>query len=408
MNNKRHFEVLETKENNKTLKINGVLLHSKYSPVNEAKAFLNKNVQIYEGKKNIVVYGIGLGYHISELLNRINIDSRVYIFDVDDEIVKFALEIGVLKRILDDSRVTIYKGNSENFFNSFANKMKLVEDILIFKPSLNTLPDRFNILKEIIKGYELGKIAVERFKDEMDKNEFLNQSIQHYLIDDFFQHYKFQAETIIIVSAGPSLDDSIEYLKRIKGNIKIFAVGSSLKPLMKNGIKPDMICIIDCQEIVYEQIRGHENLDIPLCYLSTASNLTVSSYNGPKYLFYNYSVKDNIIIDTGKSVATAILSIAIKGKASRVIFVGQDLAFIDNKDHSSHYVYGNEVHGNGALKKVLGVNGKVLDTTDGLLYFKFWIEETIKQNKQITFINASKGAKIKGTIEKELIDIVKE
>ncbi|KYH34815.1 hypothetical protein CLTEP_12800 [Clostridium tepidiprofundi DSM 19306] len=54
----------------------------------------------------------------------------------------------------------------------------------------------------------------------------------------------------------------------------------------------------------------------------------------------------------------------------------------------------------------MSVNGEVLNTTDGLLYFKYWIENTICKNKDIRFVNCSKGARIKGTYEMELLDAI--
>lgn len=169
---------------------------------------------------------------------------------------------------------------------------------------------------------------------------------------------------------------------------------------MKNGLEPDMVCITDCQEIVYEQFRGYENLSIPLCFLNTASHLAVSKYNGPKYIFYNQLKDQNTVIDTGKSVATAILSIAIKGGANPIVFVGQDLAFVDNKTHTASYTemysIDNTVSEDGNYKKVLGVDGTYLKTTTSLLNFKYWIEKAIALNPGIRFINASKGAQIKG------------
>lgn len=79
---------------------------------------------------------------------------------------------------------------------------------------------------------------------------------------------------------------------------------------------------------------------------------------------------------------------------------GQDLAFVDNKTHTDTYTemysIANTVSEDGNYKRVLGVDGTYLKTTTSLLNFKYWIEKTIALNPGIKFINASKGAQIKG------------
>ncbi|APC85446.1 hypothetical protein NPD12_2749 [Clostridium botulinum] len=107
--------------------------------------------------------------------------------------------------------------------------------------------------------------------------------------------------------------------------------------LMKNAIKPDVITILDPGEIVYNQIKGYENLDIPFCFISTGSRLAVEAYKGPKYMFFNKECsynKENIIVKIGKTVAIPTIDLAIKAGGHKIILCEQDMAFIDNKFHA--------------------------------------------------------------------------
>lgn len=54
------------------------------------------------------------------------------------------------------------------------------------------------------------------------------------------------------------------------------------------------------------------------------------------------------------------------------------------------------------FKKVEGVKGNILYTRSEYLNFKYYIKLEIENNPQENFINWSNGAKIKGTIWKEL------
>lgn len=393
--------LIETKDGNKTLMINGKLLHSKYSPKREAEKFILSNEEVYKDKKSVLVYGFGLGYHVFELIKKVSEDCLIYVFEFNPKVINICYELGIIDEIKKEKRVVLYTKYNIDSLKEFSCIISKIEDMIIHKSSLQTLSDDFYDFKEIVNNYIISKNAINKFGSLMKKNYEKNLKYNHSDIDEFFNKYKFKEEKVVIVSAGPSLDESLDTLKQLQRKVKIFAVGRALNSLMSNGIKPDMICEIDALDVVYDHLKGYEDLDIPLCYLSTANNLTVSKYNGPKYIFFNDD-KSDIKIDTGKSVATAVLSIAIYGEADTIIFLGQDLAYIDGKTHSSYAKCEEIREDDKYIRKVIGVDGKMLPTTSGLLYFKNWIEKKIANNNNIKFINCSKGARIKGAKEMEL------
>jgi hypothetical protein len=52
-------------------------------------------------------------------------------------------------------------------------------------------------------------------------------------------------ETAVIVAAGPSLDEGIETLQRIRDRVVIFSAGTALRALLRNGIVPDFHCELE-------------------------------------------------------------------------------------------------------------------------------------------------------------------
>ncbi len=401
----RKIQIINTRESNPTLLVGNIFINSKYYPEKEGEKFIELNEKFYKNKDVVMVYGLGLGYHINELLKRCNDNCKIYIFDADKEIIKVADNLGVLENVRKDKRVKIFENYSQKFLQDFVNISQLVDDILIYKPSVKLLHGEYMCLKNALEDYSISKIALERFSEVMSENYEHNLKLKTRTLKEFFKRVNVTGETVIIVAAGPSLDYDINTLKKLNGKVKIFSVGRALKTLMENQINPDMITIIDSQEVVYNQLKGYENLDIPLCFLSTASRWTVSNYNGPKYMFYNEENKDDIIINTGKTVAVATLDIAIKGGAKEIIFVGQDLGFLNNKSHAGTI---NDVPEDGVYKKVLSVNGNMIKTNSGYMYFKRQIEKEIEQNPNVRFVNCSKGARIKGTIEIELEEVLQD
>ena len=93
---KREIKTLTTKDGNYTLSINNVLLHSKYNPSNEADRFIENNIEKIKNKRNILVYGIGLGYHIQSIMNKADKDCNIYAFDADIEIINMIEELEML------------------------------------------------------------------------------------------------------------------------------------------------------------------------------------------------------------------------------------------------------------------------------------------------------------------------
>lgn len=407
-NNKRKIEIIRSKDKNYALKVNNKFVYSKFYPTKDAEKFIESNKQLILNKKYIVMYGLGFGYHVKELLKRIPLDSRVFLFDLDVEIYDIAKKYNLLEDIKKDNRVKIILGSNKNFYNEFMDKVSLVDDIIVYEPLLRVLEDKYNDFKEAIKSYKIAKINLERFEPIMKENEEINIKNNYNIIGEFFKFFELENKPIVIASGGPSLEKDLGTMKEKRNHIKIFAVGRALDILMKNGIKPDIITILDAGEAVYNQIKGYEKLDIPLCFLSTGSRWAVQAYKGPKYMFFNKECsfnKENIVVETGKTVAIPTIDLAIKADGKKIILCGQDMAFVDNKFHAGDK---NNIEQSNSYKKVLGVDGNYLNTTSGMLEFKKGIERLIENNKNIKFINSSKGAKIKGTIDMDLRNLLNE
>lgn len=402
----RTIEIFNTLNRSYTLKIDNIFLHSAYYPEETAEKFIKSNEYIYKNKKIIAIYGIGLGYHIHSLIKEIDDCAQVYIFDVDEEIYNIGKNNNFYDSFINDERIHIHIGYDKEFLDDFKSVLNQVNDVLIYKPSLQVLPVEFANFKNSLINFNMAKFAIGVNKEIMEENYKCNVKQEYLTMKDYYKTHSFDNERIIVVSAGPSLDDNIDYLKKMQHKIKIFCVGSALRTLINNNIIPYTICITDCSELVYNQIKGFENINVPLCFLSTASRWAVSNYNGPKYMFYNNDKDDDIIINTGKTVAISTIDIAAKGIPCEIILVGQDLAFINNKSHTSgineSYIdtdISNKVKGEKSLfKEVESVKGEILYTSSEYLNFKKYIEYEIENYPNIRFVNCSSGAKIKGTI----------
>ena len=75
------FEMERSKTGYVTLRYNGKYIHSKYNPVKEAEQFANNNYNVIENNSTVVVYGLGLGYHILALNKLLKKKCNLYVFE---------------------------------------------------------------------------------------------------------------------------------------------------------------------------------------------------------------------------------------------------------------------------------------------------------------------------------------
>ena len=379
-----------------------IYIASKYDVLKEAKEFaLNHKSRLTDIN---LLYGLGLGYHVKELLKFLKVNQKLIVFDLRIDIFKFAQSRNLYKDFEKNPNVIIIVNDNEKILADNIEPF-LTEDayFITHTPSIKSISDNNSNFRFILERIEMTRIykhnifLQELLYDNLSKNSLLND----YGVEKFFN--KFIVVPGIIVSAGSSLEFSIEQISKIEDKAFIFAVGRSLTSLLKIGVKPHMFCIIDAEELTYEQIKGYENENIPLMYLNTASYLTVSSYKGPRFVFYNSNHKIDHI-DTGGSVATAVFSLLIRFGCNPIIFVGQDLAYTNNQTHYKDAKYSDssiEIKELKNMRKVKSVNGEYLNTDLGLISFKKWFEKKIRQSDRI-FINSSFGADIEGTLHMPL------
>jgi hypothetical protein len=91
----------------------------------------------------------------------------------------------------------------------------------------------------------------------------------------------------IIVGVGPSLDECWPALKAAAGRALIIATDAAFRPLLANGVRPDLVLSYDCkpeQQLLWNDIGHHGILGL---FDSCAHPKAIASWQGP-ILFYNH------------------------------------------------------------------------------------------------------------------------
>ncbi|HEV2548492.1 MAG TPA: 6-hydroxymethylpterin diphosphokinase MptE-like protein, partial [Stellaceae bacterium] len=110
---------------------------------------------------------------------------------------------------------------------------------------------------------------------------------------------RHRPETAAMVGAGPSLDESIETLHRIRDRVILFSCGTALRPLLRNGLVPDFHCELENGPQVHEVIdeaRAFGDLSSVHLIASATIDPRVAPLFGETTFFFRDSVSSTRIL----------------------------------------------------------------------------------------------------------------
>ena len=414
-----NIDVIEAKDKNKSMVIHhndkSLYIHSKYRPVEEAGKWI-KSLDINE-ESYIFIFGLGLGYHIKETAKKIGDKNKLIILEPNLEVFKKAIENIDLSDLFDKDNITFVinkEGITEAIWN-YTNWNNIGNAIITNLPNYDKIfkvevENFYQGVKDTINQRIIDKNTVFLFAGKWQENIIKNipYVLESHSIKDFFG--TFTNKPAVIVAAGPSLSKNIKQLQGLKEHAVIIAVGTALRPLLRNGIKPDFIISIDGGLPNYKHFEGLDYSDIPLVYEPILYPDILKEHKGEKILFLSddyyiskllnkYGIRTGIL-KMGSSVANVAFDFAVKLGADPVIFIGQDLAYTDDKTHAGGTVYENDRAGKDKnYLLVEDIHGDKVYTSKVLYGFLKWFEREIaKDTPGRLFIDATEGgAKITGT-----------
>ena len=236
---------------------------------------------------------------------------------------------------------------------------------------------------------------------------------------------KIKGQDVLVVSPGPSLEKSINALKKVQHKVIILAMAQAVPALVKNNISFDYTFIVDPADFsnFIEPILGIKEIGI-IVHESCHVNICA---NNPEQLIVMATDKDQFdlpsimggqqITPTGSSVSGCAVDFCIMSKAKSIGLVGQDLVIgenayygISNKYNETRIIDDNFIFWNGVIypvQKLLGTNGEWLVSRPDFVSFHHEFELMAENcSKEINLYNfTTHGAQINGFENVELGDI---
>ena len=341
------IELFDSKNGVKTIKVNNYFLHSKYNPLLEAKQFAQKN---YQPGCIQIIFGYGKGYIVDEIRKLANSNEKILVID---PIFEGEISCGGFELIA-------YENSHDTLYKQLVNSIKITDNInLIVSPNYDKIiPNEYKgFLKALNEKLHIDQVTINTFKgfQFIWHRNYINNiksAIKDYSVKNL--HNKYTCP-IVIASGGPSLNKQLRLLKEIKNNIILIAAGSTINSLLMAEIEPDYVVSIDGSIQNYGHFKELTLNKSKLIYSMTNHPNIREIFSDEAYFFLNASesylknhlnsiVKKEVVTHSGGgSVANFAFSIALHMTTGPIAFIGQDLAYTDNKTHADNNKYLNIV-----------------------------------------------------------------
>ena len=325
-------------------------LHNPINPLGEASEIFamaeNTPVAIH------LIYGLGLGY-LFQVTSAKSIGT-VILYEPDLNILRTAFTLVDFSEDIKKSNVYLTNDFSEACEYIYQKSNMQNTPLLLSTSAYRELnEDQFNNmvseLQQTIGRFSLDlKYTKEKFYGLIQKTiNNIPKLVNEVPIGEFKDYYK--GKTAVVVSAGPTLDRNVETLKKYRDNFILITVGTAMKTLSANEITPDFLCIIEANDCS-RQIAGldlseinfitepyaHPNLrnfKYKNTYLHTSQNLPTNE------LWRDISGTDISEYYSKGTVSYTALNVARIFGCSKIVLVGQDLAYIEGQCYSKDSAY---------------------------------------------------------------------
>jgi glycosyltransferase involved in cell wall biosynthesis len=150
------------------------LLHSGYNAEKEGRDFAEKN---YKPGCDIAVFGMGIGYHIRALAEKMESERTLYVFETNISVIKLALNYTDIGKVLKRDNVVFYWAEGLNKLeNKFFECMRKGASQVLYFPALITVPEDHTLLMNFTKRWHFLKTCKISAGDIQEIKSYFNVS----------------------------------------------------------------------------------------------------------------------------------------------------------------------------------------------------------------------------------------
>lgn len=433
-----NLEILESKSKAITVKENGTFLHSSYSPSAEAQKFSEQLFSDSTNDKDVIVFhGFGLGYSVIEVAKK-HKDKTIVLIEPDIAHLLLAFSFLDWTAFFEVPSIILLVQTPQETVIQVLGRLGLSNILHIkvnawqnhnspYYKDIETLIER-NLQKENINLNTL-----EKFGKLWLKNSIKN-------IDNFFSlngiksfKNKFTSYSACVVAAGPTLEATLPYLKKINDKTIVICVDTALRACLRNNIEPDFIVLVDPQYWNARHIEGLQSQNsiliteiaaYPSVFRFKCKEKILCSSLYPLGKFLETKCCDKGTLSAGGSVASTAWDFARFIGCKTIYLTGVDFSFPNKNTHikgstfeeKNHYtckrVQPNETMQINALYGAYpfitkDYEGNPLLSDKRMSLYAWWFESKCEEYKNIkTYSLSNKSISIKGITYKSIKDVL--
>jgi hypothetical protein len=366
------------------------------------------------------VSGFGDGSHLLRFLEDTPVGTNLFAAEKDPALLRETLSLIDASSLLGNERFFLGAGEPDDEFFRDIETVALngVQDVdtIVFSP-LYSLDEAYydRMRNEMIRQYLVIRPLIEvnvRTAVNIQENTLENLPLLANSPDIGQLANRFAEVPFILVGAGPSLDDSIDFLKSVRGKAIIACSNSPYRKLINSGIRPHLVVTADPMSPTLQGFKGVPLDGVPMAAPYSAYPEIVRLFAG-RIITWNTlnpivaALKRRIgdkpgtqILEKG-TVSSCVLDISLVLGCRKVLFIGQDMAIGQNgKYYVEDSAYGDSGSHYASTDRVQNLPGNTLEKVpvEGRLFvYLKTFEEFIAQNPQVQYRNLAEfGALVKG------------
>lgn len=439
------YELIETAAGDFTLQVNintengkkrKLLLASTDNPMSEACQLVEAycNTAVIE----VNLLGLAMGHLVKALVERDDI-ININVYETDKYVIKAAFHYADMTDVLDSGKFNLIYDPQLLEFSRRLSQDIADSSLIIHRPSMMKLENK--LIRDKLNDFFLHDISVKSQWKKLYGNFYMNTSESSMCNIEALDTLEnvFAGRQMLFIAGGPSLENDIpllsdcsqeytvttysdgvesqlltDYMRKAgivtdSDEYIVVCAGTVLSALVSNGIIPDYVVMTDAQSNMVNQLAGVDTSGLSLICIPTLYYGVLQKWQGRKFLGFQRGFEpsekmaeglNRKLFETGGSVSTFAIDIGLAFKCSRIVCMGLDLAYFDNKRHMGEELGKSIIDNAEILRQVESVDGKKIYTSNNLDNYRQWIEKRIAnrtaEEMKVELINVSKGARIAG------------
>ena len=355
--------------------------------------YINENVDLnsveFREIFKMVFIGTGLGLHIQEIYRKLD-PKIVLIIEPNIEIFRLSLFTTDYTMFVGTNR-SLFLNVGDSKVNRFIayDKFYQCQDYMNFNIKYHSILENYKYIHDEIKDYfssnSSSHFPYKLTLDNLHKTVLNIKNNERFLdINLISQKNIFKDKKVLLISAGPSVDNYIDFIREYQNKFIIACVDVIARKLEKNSIKPDIIFSIDpsprcAKYLTMEDPTFLDNSTIIFMSQQHENTLTAVK-NQNTYFSQSLPIIEEIgYLGTVSNVgAFSFTSTTLLG-AKEIYIVGNDAAF--NQET------GNRYSSDSSYSKMDSLDNSDNDTNTilraDILEVKGNLRETVKTNREL-------------------------